>query len=130
MLLEESLYSFLTSDSAVSAMVEDRVFAEIAPQKSPLPRIVYTRIATQRTQSLCKTDSKVRALMQIDLYDRTYKGSKDLAKLIFNTLIDFTGNMAGTRVSSVISDSEVDLDDPDPGLYRVSQTYFIWFVES
>lgn len=129
-MIEESLYSFLSSDSAVSGLVEDRIYGQIAPQKSLLPRIVYSRVATQRSQSLCGTDSKVRAIMQIDSYDKTYKGSKTLADVLRHTLSDFTGDMNGTRVSTVSLDSDVDLDDPEPGLYRVSQTYFIWFVEA
>ncbi len=129
MMLEESLFSFLTSDTAIAGMIDARVYAQIAPQGALLPRVVYSRITTQRTQTLCGTDQKVRAVMQIDSYDRTYKGAKELAKALFFTLVDFSGDMNGTRVSTVALDSDVDLDDPDPGLFRVSQTYFIWFKE-
>lgn len=128
-MLEESLYSFLSSDTAVSSLVNDSIYGLIAPQGAPLPRIIYSRITTQRTSTLCATDTKVRAVMQIDCYARNYKASKELAKTVRQTLTDFSGDMYGTRVSLVTLDQDVDLDDPDPGLYRVSQTYFIWFSE-
>lgn len=128
-LLEESLFAFLSSDTAVASFVESRIYGLIAPQGAQLPRIIYSRIATQRTQTLCATDGKVRTAMQVDCYSKTFKEAKQLAKVVQQTLTDFTGDMMGTRVSTVILDSEVDLDDPDPGLYRVSQTYFIWYKE-
>ena len=128
-MIEESLFALLSSDTAVSGLVEDRVYGLIAPQVAPLPRIVYARIASLRTQTLCATDRKVRVLMQVDSYDRTYRGSKVLAGAVRQTLTDYTGDMFGTRVATVTLDSEIDLADPDPGLYRVSQSYFLWITE-
>lgn len=129
MILEESLFSFLSSDTAVGSFVADRIYGLVQPQTGTQPCIVYSRIATERTQTLCKTDSKVRATLLLDCYDKKYKGSKLLAEAVRQTLTDFHGDMAGTRVSSIALDSEVDRDDPEPGLYSVSQTYFIWFTE-
>lgn len=129
MILEESLFSFLSSDTAVGAMVEDRIYGLIQPQKGLQPCIVYSRIATDRTRTLCATDSKVRATLLVDCYDKTYLGAKRLAEVVRHTLIDFSGDMAGTHVSTVSLDTEVDLDDPEPGLYCVTHTYFIWFTE-
>lgn len=128
-LLEESLYSFLTNSVDVSAIIGDRMYGMVRPEKDPTPSIVYSRATTLRTQTLCKTDSKVRATMTVDSIAKTYLGVKRLARAVGKALSDFTGDMYGTRVSTVILESEIDLDDPDPGLYRVSQTYLIWFVE-
>lgn len=129
MILEESLFSFLSSDTAVGAFIAERIYGLIQPQKGVQPCIVYSRIATDRTQTLCTTDSKVRAALLLDCYDKTYLGSKRLAQAVRQTLIDFSGDMAGTRVSSISLEAEVDLDDPEPGLYCVSQRYLIWFTE-
>lgn len=135
MLLEESLYSFLDADTAIGGMVPDlknggsAIYGGIAPQNAPMPRIIYTRISTQRTQSLCGTDPKARAVMQLDCYDRSYKGSKALANAVRLTITDFRGDMAGTHISLITLDTDIDLDDPEPGLFRVSQQYFIWFIE-
>lgn len=130
MILEESLFSFLSSDTAVGAFIDDRVFGQVRPQTAKLPAIVYTRVSpTQRSQTMCKTDSKVRASFHLECQDKTYLGSKQLAKAVRQTLTDFTGDMNGTRVSSVALDDEFDVVDPDPGVYGVSQIYFIWFTE-
>lgn len=135
-LLEDSLFGFLAADTALAGMLTSpdqpdvtRIYPMVAPQGSPVPRVVYQRVSTQRTETLCATDGKVRAVMDMNCYDKTYRGAKLLANALRQTLIDFSGDMDGTRVSTVILDGEVDLDDPDPGLYRVSQTYFIWFKE-
>lgn len=130
MILEDSLFAFLAGDTAVAALVDDRIFGGfIQDQNAKMPCIVYARITVTRTQTLCGTDRKARAVMRIDSYDKAYRSAKLLAEVLRHTLTDFSGDMYGTRVSLVAMDSEVDLDDPEPGLYRVSQTYFIWFNE-
>lgn len=129
MILEESLFAFLTADTAVAALIAERMYGGMAPQNAPLPRIVYSRMDTTRTQTLCKTDRKAMATMLLDCYDKTYLGSKRLADAVRQTLTDFSGDMAGTRVSTVILDGDPDRDDPEPGLFSVSQRYFIWFTE-
>jgi hypothetical protein len=129
MILEESLFSFISSDTAVAAIIGNHMYGSIAPQHAPLPRIVYWREDSARSQTLCKTDSKVKAIMILECYDKTYKGSKELAKVVRQTLTDFSGDMAGTRVSTVILDSDPDGEDPEPGLYCVRQRYFIWHTE-
>lgn len=128
-LLEESLKSFLTGDADVGALIANRMYGMIRPENDPTPSIVYSRATTLRSQTMCKTDPKVRATMTVDCLAKTYLGAKKLARATGKALIDFAGDMYGTRVSTVILESEIDLDDPDPGLYRVSQTYLIWFVE-
>lgn len=130
MTLEFSLFAFLAGDTAVAAVVEDRIYGGfIEDQRAKQPCVVYARVTATRSQTLCGTDGKVRAVMRIDSYDKSYNGAKALAELLRHTLTDFAGDMYGTRVSLVAMDSEIDLDDPEPGLYRVSQTYFIWFLE-
>lgn len=128
MMLEESLYALLSGDTALAAIVDDRVFGVIN-ETGKQPSIVYSRVAVTRTYTLCGTDGKARALMQIDCYDKSHIGVRRLAEVLRHTLTDFAGDMYGTRVSLIAMDSEVDLDDPEPGLYRVSQTYIIWFLE-
>lgn len=130
MILEESLYAFVTSDTAVAALIDLRMYGGMQPQKGAQPCIVYSRLSpTKRTQTLCATDSKVCATLLIECYDKSYLGSKHLAAAVRHTIIDFQGDMAGTRVSSIALDDESDVVLPEPGLFGVSQTYSIWFTE-
>lgn len=129
MILEQGLFAFLSADTAISAIVADRIFP-LMQRGDAQPSLVYSRVAAQRTQRLCNTtDPALRGAFQIDSYAKTYEEVKELADIVRQTLVDFAGDMGGTHVSTVILDTEIDMLDPEPGLYRVLQTYFIWFVE-
>lgn len=129
-MIEEGLFSHLKADAGLTALLRStNIFGVIIPQNSGMPSVVYSRIAATRTQTLCGTDGLVKGLFQIDSYAISYLTAKKLANAVRLSLIDFHGAMGDTRVASVSLDTEVDLDDPEPGLYRVSQTYIIWFAE-
>lgn len=129
-MIEEGLFSMLTSDTAVGAIIENRMFGSVAPAGAKLPRLVYTKLGDSNDSTLCATDSTQRVTIQVDCYAKDYKSSKVLAKTVRQSLVDYRGFMGDTYVKTVILSTELDLTDPDPGLNRVSQTYFIWIVEN
>lgn len=51
MSIEQVIHDYLLDDTAVGAIVNERVFAVRLPQKAPLPAITYRRIAKRRIQS-------------------------------------------------------------------------------
>ena len=52
-----------------------------------------------------------------------------LAAVLRALLIDFTGTMGGAYVDRVLLTNEFPLNDPDPGVIRVTQLYNFWYVE-
>ena len=129
-MIEESLQSFLQGDTALSSLIEERVYPLIQPQGGKQPCVVYTLVGTSRTVNLCaQTDAKVRGAFQIDSYAKRYAEAKQVAATIRKLMCGFVGDMYGTRVSLITLETDADIGDPDPGLYRVSQQYFIWYTE-
>lgn len=133
-MFDSSLVSHLRADADVAALVGERVFPLMIPQHAydeatKLPCLVYQRVGTQRLPLFCATDSTVRTNYLVSSYARSYIKAKELADAVRGALIDFTGIMYGVDVKKILSESEQDLDDPEPGLYRVLQTWTIWFVE-
>lgn len=131
MLIEEGLFAFLSTDTGVNvtAGIGRRIYGNIAPQNAVMPCIVYTKITQLESQTLCGTDNLVRALLQIDCYAKEYKEAKQVAKAVKTLLRDYKGLMGTVRTRNTILDNEVDLGDPEPGLSRVSQTFFTWYYE-
>lgn len=127
MIFEEALQAHLVADAGVSALIGTRVYPDIMPPGSAKPAAVYTLIGNMRGSTLCATDTLVAGQYQIDAYATSYKASKLLAKALFGCLADYKGVIGEFKVSRIFILSEVDLDDPDPGLYRVSQTYQVWY---
>lgn len=128
-MIEESLQTFLVADLAVGALVADRVFGILAPQNVATPFLVYTKVVEEDSITYCGPDILVRSLFQFDCYAKTFKEALQLSRGLRGALVNFSGVMAGTRVSSVLFDSELQETDPEPGLFRVSLTLFIWYGE-
>lgn len=133
-MFETSLVSYLRANAAVAAMVGERVYPLMIPQHvyqeaTKQPCLVYQRISTGRQPLFCATDDTIRTIYQVSCYAKTYMAAKLLGDAVRDALMDFTGIMDGTDVKKILSSSEQDLDDPEPGLYRVLQTWTIWFVE-
>lgn len=131
-MLEEGLYSRLTSQVIG---IGSRVYPLMIPQHvyddaTKNPCLVYQRSGAARVVKFCNTDELVHSSFQIDAYARSFAAARVLADGVRDALLDFTGTMGTTQVSKCLLDSELDLIDPEPGLYRVSQSWSIWYVET
>lgn len=114
---------------AVAEMIKGEIYGGIAPAFAKLPRLVYSEIGYQNTQSLCRSDKTVRKNYLFDCYAKTKRESRLLATALREAMVDYRGFMGDTKVKTITLDSELDLLDPDPGLFRVEQSYVIWLVE-
>ncbi len=125
-MIEEGLTSRLTDDTSLQALIGGRVYGQMAPQEVPAPFVVFTKIADVTDGGYCAQDPMVQSLFQFDSYAKTYKQSLQIAAAVRDSLIDFRGPMGGTHVGSIRQEGEVQLLDPEPGLFRVSTSMFIW----
>lgn len=136
-MLVEDLPAFFVADVALKAKLQGqylRVFPLIIPQHlhgeaTKLSCLVYQRLGVERQSTFCGTDGVVRTILQVDSYALKYIDANALARLVRLRLTDFGGTIGDTIVKNAKLDSELELFDDDPGLYRVSQTYSIWHVE-
>ena len=137
-MIETDLPAFLAGDAGIGALVVSgnlkRVFPLMIPQHTfkettKLPCLVYRRVSTQRQPLFCRTDSLVQGSFQLDAYAPEYEKALQLAEALRKALIDFTGQMGATFVDRVFLEFEADFEDPEPGLYHISHTYTVWYLE-
>jgi hypothetical protein len=139
-MIEEGLVQRLLADTSIAAMLvgqTNRIYPLVMPQRVEgdppnIPCIVYRRSGSSRDTTFCATDNLVSATFQLDSYAANYTHARQLARLVRRRLVDFTGTLTdtdATQVDSIFLSTEFDLDDPDPGLYRVSQTFNVWYRE-
>lgn len=126
MTMEASLFTFLTSDPAVSALIGTRMYPGVIPQGGLQPCIVYAKTSRTRQQLFCGTDGLLLTRIDIDCYAKRYIESVALANAVTAALQDFSGDMAGLAVPRVFLENEIDLSDIEPGLYRQSMTWALW----
>lgn len=113
----------------------DRVFPGVIPQKVPrgapvTPGLVYQLLDVQRQTTFCGKNPVVRSTMRLDIYSKTYNEAKTVAAAVRELLSDFSGLLGGTVVVRTATlESEFDVQDFEPGFYRVSQQWSFWHVE-
>ena len=133
-MIEAAIVEVLSNSGPWAAFAGARIYPLLIPehaegQAPKFPCAVYQRSGTQRAFRSCDPDALVRAQIQIDVYALSYGEAKLGADLARAALLDFTGEASGMHIDGVSLESELDALDPEPGLYRVSQTYDVRFLE-
>jgi hypothetical protein len=126
MSFEASLFSYLSTNAGITALVVKRVYPGIIPQSGVQPCIVYNKQGRDRQQLFCGVDGLLMTRVEIDSYATTYLQSVTLANAVTAALENFEGDMSGTEVPKVFLENEIDLSDIEPGLYRQSQSWAFW----
>ena len=117
--LETLVYSTLTGNSSVAAIVSTRVYPLILPQGCDLPAITYERISTEYISTLSGFAGMERVRMQIDVLAESYSAAKSLSasvitamdrSLLFKCLVDSC------------QDTVADVD----GIYMSSIDFLVW----
>lgn len=132
--LEEELATAALT-AALLAGTPNRIYPLVIPQKVPrgaaqTPCVVYETSNVERQTTYCGVSGLVRTTMRLDCYAEDYNTSKQVAQAVRLVLSDFRGMLGGTvDVRHAALETEFDVQDFEPGLYRVSQTWAIWHVE-
>lgn len=111
--VEELIYPYLIANTAVKAIVSDRIYPLVAPQARTLPLLVYSRVSTDRVTCLDGESGVEFARVQIDCHASTFQGAKALAAAVL-TAMD-----AATTFDSY-PDGQRDDYESDPEYYIVS----------
>ena len=121
----KAIYSILTSDSDVSAIVGTRVYPQIAAQGAAFPFVVYliNDLTPSDTKSGVSTLDEVR--YEVLAIAETYAEAADLNEKIRTALDRYTGTVSGVVIDSIqFTELEVDFDD-NSETYIVNSEYVI-----
>jgi hypothetical protein len=136
MLLHQAIKQHLEADTSVETLMGGRFFYGVIPQKittdgaSRVPCVVYERRGVNRQVTYCGTNDLIQTLVTLDVYALTYSAARELATGVRRSLIDFRGLLSGVvSVRAASLDTEFDLQDMEPGLFRVSQSWTFWHEE-
>jgi hypothetical protein len=132
-MLEDGVYAYAASITEIAALIGEpaglRFTKMVVPQRSGFPASVMQRTGTVRDQTYCGTVRLLQATLQFDHYAKKWDEAVATAEVFRLAFTDFAGMMGGVEVRSVVLQNEFDLDDPEPGLYRRSQSWLFWYVE-
>lgn len=133
MILEQAIYRWAQGITEISALLGQgsrlRLTKLTVPQASAMPASVIQRTGTNRSKTACGTINLVQAAVQIDHYGKDWQTAIAVAEVFRLALSDFAGMMGAVQIKDAALVNEFDLDDPEPGLYRRSQSWSIWYLE-
>jgi len=132
MTIQEGLLDYLLDQSAITAIVSQRIYPMVVPQGQPLPSITLQKISEQENYHLGGTTSLRVARMQIDCYAATPKAASDLSELVRTAMSTQRLLMGTVEVTSVFRENSRDTNErsdngSDPGDYRNSTDYMIHY---
>jgi len=117
MMIEEAIYSHLTADTGLAALVPARIYPLAMPQDGALPALVYSKVSGVPEYSHDGNTGLVEARFQFSCLGQNYGQTKSLSRAVKRAMQPLEraprtiGGAAGVRVASALLENEVDIYD-------------------
>lgn len=96
MAVEEDIYSFLTGNAGVAALVGTRVYPLMLPQDCTLPAVAYRRVDTPRIYSHQGYSGLARPRFQFDCLAASYASASAVAEAVRSAFAGWREAYGGT----------------------------------
>lgn len=125
----------LFSDSAVAAIIGDRIFPAIAPQDGRVyPQLVYAVENASGKDTYAGDDNLISRTVRVACLALTYDAADSLSEAVFNAIDDQSGTWGGTQVQGCFyedqtEDTQAD-DDAGQGsvVFIIEHQYTVWYA--
>lgn len=118
-MIEVDVRAVLVADTAVGAIVADRIAAGVMPEGEVRPYVTYSLVTGERIPSMTDSGVMRHARVQLDCFSPSYGQAKALA-LAVQTAIE------ASALFEVVFITDQDLYDPETNLFYVVLDYSIW----
>ena len=118
--VEERLYTRLTTDPTLTALVGNRVTPVLLPQDVTYPAITFNRVSTERIQTLSGSTGLARASFQVSAFSPDHTEMLTVASGIREAL---DGN-EGTLI-----ENQIELYDQTARVHYANLDFAIWHTE-
>jgi len=122
MIIGQYIVALLNADVAFNALCNGRVFALVAKQDSPLPRVVYGEVDNIGINDFQGRTGLTKSRVQIDCYGTKYLDAHNVANRVHAV---FDSRDEETNPCSLYIVGR-DLFDDEFKLYRVSLDFSMW----
>lgn len=106
----------LVADSAVVALVSQRISPLVRSQNEPLPSITLSLVSVVPMNHVAGAPTLDQARVQIDSWGTSYAEVRSVADAV----------RAALEAAGLVMESEFDGFEPDVDEYRVTQDFYIW----
>ena len=111
--IEESIYTTLSTDVSVSALVSTRVYPLRLPQKPTYPAITYSIVAGEEFPAMSVNVDTTSVRVQISCWATSYTSVKSLSNSVKSAIDRKSGTVGTIEWKGSFKESEVDLYEQD-----------------
>lgn len=113
MSLGAEIYKLLHDDVYVEALVETRIFPNVARQNENRPQIIWTQISSDREPTLTAPVGLQTASVQFDCISATYDGAQSLADALRQCIDGYSGTPLTDEILEITVTNEMDMPSAD-----------------
>lgn len=118
MTIESAIRQYLIAQPAVNNLIAGRLYPMVLPQPPTLPAATYQRVSRSAVRDLTGVAYWV-SRFQFSCWAERYADAKAVAQAIREALEDYVGTMGTFKILDSTTVNEIDLSQPDTGLYHV-----------
>lgn len=130
MSLDADLFSFVTAQTAVSALIGTRLYPGHAPQNPTYPLATYHRVSGTRVSSLGGDSGLADPRFQFSAQSPSYATARSVAEAMRAALSGYQGLMGATDVRASAASSDIDIYYDDIGVWQSSFDVFLTHQEN
>jgi len=110
----QAIYERLTSDAAVVALIENRIYPQAAPQNAEKPYVTYRIVAAVDSENFEGSDELLMRRYEFTSYAQLYDEARAIVAAVKQSLQAFQGMMGSCDVDSIqFSDGDAGSDSYD-----------------
>lgn len=127
--VEDGVWSRVTGDATVTALIVTRMFDVDAPEGTSLPYIVQRRTDTIRQQAFGKEPGNAVARLELDMVADTPTGARALAKAVRDSLNRWQAVGSDPDIDDVFLDNEEADANVRDRRFTVTHDYLVMYRE-
>ncbi len=122
------LYEFLAEQVPVAALVSDRIYPSVLPDKPVLPAVVYQVVSNEQTFTHDGPVPLRRPRIQLDVWAKRRLDAERVEGALMAALVGYRGPMGAVDYTSGWGlELSTDLYEQDTGLHRISMDFRGWY---
>jgi uncharacterized protein DUF3168 len=132
MLISDVIFSQVTTDAKVQALIGDRAYPSLAPKETKLPYLVFFQISGEPVESLAGTNRLSFLKYRFACYGSNFRNAKVLASAVKNCLNGWFATMSdGSQVQGTHQILEMDDSEaiPQGTIYSTHLDFNISYLE-
>jgi hypothetical protein len=109
-----AIRTVLAADSTVAGLVGTRIYAELIPDKEPMPAIAFRRQGKFAHVELTGSVGSGEYTYDVSCWSDSYTEAQTLGEAVESALVDYSGTSAGVTVQHIWLDDADDVRYASP----------------